>query len=76
MTTFVQFHLLTVYPPSNPNRDDTGRPKQALVGGAPGCGCLRNRSSARFARARILKAIWQATKARAPSGWASNCKSA
>ena len=35
MTTFVQFHLLTVYPPSNPNRDDTGRPKQALVGGAP-----------------------------------------
>lgn len=35
MTTFVQFHLLTAYPPSNPNRDDAGRPKQALVGGAP-----------------------------------------
>lgn len=35
MSTFVQFHLLTVYPPSNPNRDDTGRPKQALVGGTP-----------------------------------------
>lgn len=35
MSTFVQFHLLTTYPPSNPNRDDTGRPKQALVGGAP-----------------------------------------
>lgn len=35
MTTFVQFHLLTVYPPSNPNRDDQGRPKQASVGGAP-----------------------------------------
>lgn len=35
MSTFVQFHLLTAYPPSNPNRDDTGRPKQALVGGAP-----------------------------------------
>lgn len=35
MTTFVQFHLLTAYPPSNPNRDDQGRPKQALVGGAP-----------------------------------------
>ena len=34
MTTFVQFHLLTTYPPSNPNRDDQGRPKQALVGGA------------------------------------------
>lgn len=35
MTTFVQFHLLTAYPPSNPNRDDQGRPKQATVGGAP-----------------------------------------
>ncbi len=35
MTTFIQFHLLTPYPPSNPNRDDQGRPKQALVGGAP-----------------------------------------
>ncbi|MBB5224291.1 CRISPR system Cascade subunit CasC [Amaricoccus macauensis] len=35
MTTFLQFHLLTVYGPSNPNRDDQGRPKQAMVGGAP-----------------------------------------
>ena len=35
MTTFVQFHLLTAYPPSNPNRDDQGRPKQATMGGAP-----------------------------------------
>lgn len=35
MTTFVQFHLLTAYPPSNPNRDDQGRPKQAMLGGAP-----------------------------------------
>ncbi|SET84991.1 type I-E CRISPR-associated protein Cas7/Cse4/CasC [Paracoccus homiensis] len=35
MTTFVQFHLLTAYPPSNPNRDDQGRPKEAFFGGAP-----------------------------------------
>lgn len=35
MTTFVQFHLLTPYPPSNPNRDDQGRPKQAMLGGQP-----------------------------------------
>lgn len=35
MTTFVQFHLLTTYPLSNPNRDDQGRPKQALIGGTP-----------------------------------------
>ena len=35
MTTFAQFHLLTTYPPSNPNRDDQGRPKQATVGGVP-----------------------------------------
>lgn len=35
MTTFLQFHLLTLYPPSNPNRDDQGRPKAAMLGGAP-----------------------------------------
>lgn len=35
MTTFLQFHILTSYGPSNPNRDDQGRPKQAMVGGAP-----------------------------------------
>jgi CRISPR system Cascade subunit CasC len=35
MSLFVQFHLLTPYPPSNPNRDDQGRPKQAMVGGHP-----------------------------------------
>lgn len=35
MTTFIQFHLLTSYGPSNPNRDDQGRPKQAMVGGSP-----------------------------------------
>lgn len=35
MTTFLQLHLLTAYPPSNPNRDDQGRPKQATVGGVP-----------------------------------------
>ena len=33
MTTFLQLHLLTSYPPSNPNRDDLGRPKTATFGG-------------------------------------------
>lgn len=32
MTTFVQLHLLTAYPPANLNRDDTGRPKTARFG--------------------------------------------
>lgn len=35
MTTFIQLHYLTTYPPSNPNRDDQGRPKSAMYGGAP-----------------------------------------
>ena len=35
MTRFVQLHYLTVYPPSNPNRDDQGRPKTAIYGGVP-----------------------------------------
>lgn len=30
---FVQLHLLTFYPPANLNRDDTGRPKTAMIGG-------------------------------------------
>lgn len=34
MQRFVQLHLLTSYPPSNLNRDDTGRPKTALMGDA------------------------------------------
>jgi CRISPR system Cascade subunit CasC len=33
MAHFLQFHLLTSYPPSNLNRDDLGRPKTATVGG-------------------------------------------
>jgi CRISPR system Cascade subunit CasC len=35
MTTFLQLHLLTAYPPSNLNRDDTGRPKSVIFGGTP-----------------------------------------
>src|SRR5688572_7252929 len=34
MTTFIQIHLLTSYPPANLNRDDLGRPKTAVMGGA------------------------------------------
>ena len=35
MTDFLQLHLLTAYGPSNLNRDDTGRPKSVVFGGAP-----------------------------------------
>lgn len=34
MPRFVQLHLLTAYPPANLNRDDLGRPKTAVFGGA------------------------------------------
>lgn len=34
MSRFVQLHVLTSYGPSNLNRDDTGRPKSAVVGNA------------------------------------------
>lgn len=33
MSTFIQLHVLTNYPPSNLNRDDLGRPKTAIMGG-------------------------------------------
>jgi CRISPR system Cascade subunit CasC len=35
MTTFIQLHLLTVVAPANLNRDDTGAPKSAMIGGEP-----------------------------------------
>ena len=34
MSRFLQLHLLTFYPPANLNRDDTGRPKTAVIGGS------------------------------------------
>lgn len=34
MSRFVQIHMLTSYPPANLNRDDLGRPKTAVMGGA------------------------------------------
>ena len=49
MSRFVQLHVLTSYPPSNLNRDDTGRPKTALVGDA-----LRLRVSS-----QSLKRAWR-----------------
>lgn len=49
MSRFVQLHLLTSYPPANLNRDDTGRPKTALVGEA-----LRLRISS-----QSLKRAWR-----------------
>lgn len=33
MSRFLQLHFLIDYPPSNPNRDDLGRPKSAIIGG-------------------------------------------
>lgn len=33
MSEFIQLHILVPYPPSNLNRDDTGRPKTAIFGG-------------------------------------------
>lgn len=49
MTRFIQLHILTSYPPSNLNRDDTGRPKTALVGD-----CTRLRISS-----QSLKRAWR-----------------
>lgn len=53
MTVFVQFHLLTPYPPSNPNRDDQGRPKQALFGGHP-----RLRLSSQSIKRAVRETAW------------------
>ena len=52
MSRFIQLHVLTAYPPSNLNRDDTGRPKTALLGDA-----LRLRVSS-----QSLKRAWRTSE--------------
>ena len=59
MTRFVQLHFLTVYPPSNPNRDDTGRPKTAVYGGIQR---LRLSSQSLKRAARLSPAMTEALK--------------
>jgi CRISPR system Cascade subunit CasC len=52
MSRFVQLHVLTSYPPSNLNRDDTGRPKTAVIGD-----CTRLRVSS-----QSLKRAWRTSE--------------
>ena len=54
MSRFLQLHYLTIYPLSNPNRDDLGRPKTAIYGGAPR---LRISSQALKRAARLSPAM-------------------
>ncbi len=53
MSRFLQLHLLTFFPPANLNRDDTGRPKTAVVGGT-----TRLRLSS-----QALKRAWRTSEA-------------
>lgn len=52
MSRFIQLHVLTAYPPANLNRDDTGRPKTALLGDS-----LRLRVSS-----QSLKRAWRTSE--------------
>lgn len=49
---FIQLHLLVSYPPSNPNRDELGQPKTAIVGGTQ-----RSRISS-----QCLKRTWRTSE--------------
>jgi len=52
---FIQLHLLVSYPPSNPNRDELGQPKMAIVGGTQ-----RSRiSSQSLKRAWRTSEVWE-----------------
>jgi len=52
---FIQLHLLVSYPPSNPNRDQLGQPKTAIMGGTQ-----RSRiSSQSLKRAWRTSEIWK-----------------
>lgn len=52
MSEFIQLHMLVSYPPSNLNRDDLGRPKTAMMGGA----CRLRASS------QSLKRAWRTSE--------------
>lgn len=57
---FITIHMLTAYPPSNPNRGEDGSPKTAIVGGR-----LRGRmSSQSIKRAWRLSPVMRALNAR------------
>ena len=56
MSRFIQLHFLTIYPPSNPNRDDTGRPKSASYGGVDR---LRISSQSIKRAARMSDVMWK-----------------
>lgn len=49
---FIQLHLLVSYPPSNPNRDELGQPKVAIMGGTQ-----RSRISS-----QCLKRAWRTSE--------------
>ncbi|CAB1075453.1 CRISPR-associated protein, Cse4 family [Olavius algarvensis Delta 1 endosymbiont] len=49
---FIQLHLLVSYPPSNPNRDELGQPKTAIMGGTQ-----RSRISS-----QCLKRTWRTSE--------------
>ena len=59
MSRFLQLHYLTIYPLSNPNRDDQGHPKSATYGGAPR---LRISSQALKRAARLSDVMQQDLK--------------
>jgi CRISPR system Cascade subunit CasC len=65
MNRFLQLHLLTNFPPANLNRDDTGRPKTALMGDA-----LRLRVSSQCEKRawRTSDVFREALSASPPSG--------
>ena len=65
MADFLQLHLLTAYGPSNLNRDDTGRPKSAVFGGA-----LRLRVSS-----QSLKRAWRESDVFQDESWRPPCAS-
>lgn len=46
MSVFVDIHVLQTLPPSNPNRDDTGAPKTAILAVCVVCGFHHKRLSA------------------------------
>ena len=75
MSKFLQLHLLTAYPPSNLNRDDTGRPKSAMFGGVQRLRVISQSLKRAWREALYSPPTLPIISACAPSAWARKSSS-
>lgn len=75
MTTFIQLHLLTAYAPANLNRDESGRPKTAFMGGVERLRVSSQSLKRAWRVSETLKRQWMVLWVSVLSNWRGLCLS-